>query len=60
MAARECAEMKYALELLKQGHNKSNAAYIAGVSRRGLQNAVKRQEAKEHQNVRTGTEGAKD
>lgn len=60
MAARECAEMKEALKLVEQGVNKSDAARMAGVSRRGLQNAVKRQEAKEKQHVRTGTESAED
>lgn len=59
MAARECAEMKEALKLVRDGMNKSDAARIAGVSRRGLQNAVKRQEAKEKTDVRTGTEYAK-
>lgn len=60
MAARECAEMKEALKLVEQGINKSDAARMAGVSRRGLQNAVKRQEVKEKQHVRTGTESAED
>lgn len=59
MAARECAEMKEALKLVEQGVNKSDAARMAGVSRRGLQNAVKRQQAKEETNVGTRTEDAK-
>lgn len=59
MAARECAEMKEALKLVRDGMNKSDAARIAGVSRRGLQNAVKRQQAKEQTDVGTRTEGAK-
>lgn len=59
MAARECAEMKEALKLVQQGVSKSDAARMAGVSRRGLQNAVKRQQAKEKTDVGTGTEGAK-
>lgn len=59
MAARECAEMKKAMKLVAKGVSKSDAARVAGVSRRGLQNAVKRQEAKEKTNVGTGTEGAK-
>ena len=59
MAARECAEMKEALKLVEQGVNKSDAARMAGVSRRGLQNAVKRQQAKEETNVGTGTKSAK-
>lgn len=60
MAARECAEMKEALKLVRDGMNKSDAAKAAGVSRRGLQNAVKRQQAKEQTNVGTRTEDAKD
>ena len=60
MAARECAEMKEALKLVQQGVNKSDAARLAGVSRRGLQNAVKRQQAKENADVGARTEEAKD
>lgn len=60
MAARECAEMKEALKLVRDGMNKSDAAKAAGVSRRGLQNAVKRQQAKENSDVRARTEEAKD
>lgn len=60
MAARECAEMKEALKLVEQGVNKSDAARMAGVSRRGLQNAVKRQQAKNQTNVGARTQEAKD
>lgn len=60
MAARECAEMKEALKLVAKGMNKSDAARLAGVSRRGLQNAVKRQQAKENSDVGARTEEAKD
>lgn len=56
MAARECAEMKEALKLVRDGMNKSDAAKAAGVSRRGLQNAVKRQQAKENSDVGARTE----
>lgn len=60
MAARECAEMKEALKLVRDGMNKSDAAKAAGVSRRGLQNAVKRQEKAEASNVGARTEGQSD
>lgn len=49
MAARECAEMKAAVMLVRSGMNITLAAQTAGVSRRGLQNALKREEAKKEQ-----------